>query len=189
MSGFVLDSSVALRWFLDQPIPIYANRVKQFFLKGARAVVPALWHLEMSNALAVAERRSILSAADVDKAMIDIEQIAAQAVDTDSTVVSIRQSLTQHVPFNYPLMTRFIWILQGESGCRSQPLTKDSALRQRTLKLNCSANLRVSRCAYQKLGPILRSLLLNITMRYRPCLRGYPSTGDLLSTSAAARCA
>jgi predicted nucleic acid-binding protein len=48
----------------------------------------------MSNALAVAERRSILSAADVDKAMIDIEQIAAQAVDTDSTVVSIRQSLT-----------------------------------------------------------------------------------------------
>jgi predicted nucleic acid-binding protein len=94
VSGFVLDASVALRWFLDQPIPIYANRVKQFFLKGARAVVPALWHLEMSNALAVAERRSILSAADVDKAMIDIEQIAAQAVDTDSTVVSIRQSLT-----------------------------------------------------------------------------------------------
>ena len=93
MSGFVLDASVALRWFLDQPIPIYANRVKQFFLKGARAVVPALWHLEMSNALAVAERRSILSAADVDKAMIDIEQIVAQAIDTDSNFVSARQSL------------------------------------------------------------------------------------------------
>ena len=93
MNGFVLDASVALRWFLDNPVPNYANRVKQFFLKGTRAVVPALWHLEMSNGLAVAERRSILTAADVDQAMIDIEQIVAQAVDTDSMVVSVRQSL------------------------------------------------------------------------------------------------
>lgn len=74
-------------------MPVYANRVKQFFLKRVRAVVPALWHLEMSNGLAVAERRSILTTADVDQAMIDIEQIVAQAVDTDSIVVSARQSL------------------------------------------------------------------------------------------------
>jgi predicted nucleic acid-binding protein len=93
LSGFVLDASVALRWFLDHPVPAYANRVKQFFLRGVRAVVPALWHLEMSNGLAVAERRSILTNADVDQAMIDIEQIVAQAVDTDSIVVSARQSL------------------------------------------------------------------------------------------------
>ena len=93
MSGFVLDASVALRWFLDHPMPVYANRVKQFFLKRVRAVVPAPWHLEMSNGLAVAERRSILTTADVDQAMIDIEQIVAQAVDTDSIVVSARQSL------------------------------------------------------------------------------------------------
>jgi len=83
---------VALRWFLDHPMPAYANRVKQFFLKGDRAMVPALWHLEMSNGLAVAERRSILTAPDVDQAMIDIEQIVAQAVDTDGNIVSVRQS-------------------------------------------------------------------------------------------------
>lgn len=93
MKGFVLDASVALRWFLDHPMPAYANRVKQFFLKGDRAMVPALWHLEMSNGLAVAERRSILTAPDVDQAMIDIEQIVAQAVDTDGNIVSVRQSL------------------------------------------------------------------------------------------------
>lgn len=93
MNGFVLDASVALRWFLDRPMPSYANRVKQFFIKGVRAVVPALWHLEMSNGLAVAERRSILTAADVDQAMVDIEQIVAQAVDTNSIVVSARQAL------------------------------------------------------------------------------------------------
>jgi predicted nucleic acid-binding protein len=93
LNGFVLDASVALRWFLDHPMPPYANRVKEFFLKGARAVVPAPWHLEMSNGLAVAERRSILTTADVDHAIIDIEQLVAQAVDTDSSVVSARQSL------------------------------------------------------------------------------------------------
>jgi predicted nucleic acid-binding protein len=93
VNSFVLDASVALHWFLDHPMPSYANRVKRFFLKGARAVVPALWHLEMSNGLAVAERRSILTPADVDHAMIDIEQIVAQAVDTDSIVVSVRESL------------------------------------------------------------------------------------------------
>ena len=93
MSGFVLDASVALRWFLGHPMPVYANLVKRVFLKGTRAVVPALWHLEMSNGLVVAERRSILTTADVDQAMMDIEQIVAQAVDTDCIVVSARRSL------------------------------------------------------------------------------------------------
>lgn len=93
MTRFVLDASVALRWFLDHPVPAYANRVKQVFLKGGRAVVPALWHLEMSNGLAVAERRSILTSADVDQALIDIEQLVAHAVDIDSDIVFARQAL------------------------------------------------------------------------------------------------
>jgi predicted nucleic acid-binding protein len=94
LTGFVLDASVALRWFLDHPVPAYANRVKQFFLKGVRAVVPALWHLEMSNGLVVAERRSILTPEDVDQAVIDIEELVVQAVDIDSDVVPARQALT-----------------------------------------------------------------------------------------------
>ena len=56
-------------------------------------MVPALWHLEMSNGLAVAERRSILSTADIDQALLDIEQIVAQGVDTSSIFVSTRQAL------------------------------------------------------------------------------------------------
>lgn len=93
MKRFVLDAPVALRWFLDHPVPAYANRVKQLFLKGARAIVPALWHLEMANALAVAQRRSILSPADVDQALVNLEQFVLQAVETDSSGVSLRQSL------------------------------------------------------------------------------------------------
>ncbi len=93
MKRFVLDASVALRWFLDDSVSPYANRVKQLLIKGGRAVVPALWHLEMSNGLAVAERRTILSSADIDQALLDIERIVAQGVDTSSIFVSIRQAL------------------------------------------------------------------------------------------------
>jgi predicted nucleic acid-binding protein len=93
LKRFVLDASVALRWFLDDSVPPYANRVKQLLIKGGRAVVPAMWHLEMSNGLAVAERRSILSTADIDQALLDIEQIVAQGMDTSSIFVSTRQAL------------------------------------------------------------------------------------------------
>jgi len=93
LKRFVLDASVALPWFLDNPVPVYANQVKQMFLRGTRALVPALWHLEMSNGLAVAERRSVLIPADVDQAVIDVEHVVNHAVDTDSVIVPVRQSL------------------------------------------------------------------------------------------------
>jgi predicted nucleic acid-binding protein len=94
LSSFVLDASVALRWFLDNPLPPYAKRVMQLVIKGQRAVVPALWHLEMSNGLAVAERRSILTGADLDHALLNIEQLLARAIDTDSALISVRQCLS-----------------------------------------------------------------------------------------------
>lgn len=93
MRTFVLDASVALRWFLDRSVPSYAARIKQLLLGGSRALVPSLWHLEMANALAVAERRAVLASADVDKAADHIEQLLFQALDVDTAVVSVRQSL------------------------------------------------------------------------------------------------
>jgi predicted nucleic acid-binding protein len=94
LSSFVLDASVALRWFLDNPLPSYAKRVMQLVIKGQRAVVPALWHLEMSNGLAVAERRSILTSADVEHALLHLEQLLARAIETDNALISIRQCLS-----------------------------------------------------------------------------------------------
>jgi predicted nucleic acid-binding protein len=93
LKHFILDASVALRWLLDDPVSPHAERVKQLLIKGARATVPLLWHLEMSNGLAVAERRSILSPANIDQALLHIEQIVSQRVDTSSAFVSTRQSL------------------------------------------------------------------------------------------------
>jgi predicted nucleic acid-binding protein len=94
LSSVVLDASVALRWFLDNPLPPYAKRVMQLVIKGQRAIVPALWHLEMSNGLAVAERRSILTSADVEHALLHLEQLLAHAIETDNALISIRQCLS-----------------------------------------------------------------------------------------------
>ena len=61
MSHFVLDASVALAWVLDNPAPVYALEVRQGMLTGKRGLVPALWHLEIANGLAMAERLGTLA--------------------------------------------------------------------------------------------------------------------------------
>jgi hypothetical protein len=75
---FVLEASIALAWFLDNPVSPYSQQVKQALLDGARAVVPALWYLEMANGVVIAERRRILTAAETTRALIDINQLTAQ---------------------------------------------------------------------------------------------------------------
>jgi len=93
LKRFVLDASVALAWFLDNPVSAYAVRVKRDLLAGARAVVPALWHLEMANGLVVAERRGILTATEASRSLIDIEHLTVQ-IETISDLVSARQALS-----------------------------------------------------------------------------------------------
>ena len=94
MKRFVLDASVALGWFIDSPVPPYAVRVKQTLVHGARAVVPALWHLEMANGLVVAERRGILTATEASRCLTNLELLLAQSIETSSGFSTMRQALT-----------------------------------------------------------------------------------------------
>jgi len=93
LKRFVLDASVALAWFLDNPVSPYATQVKQRLLDGARAIVPALWHLEMANGFVVAERRHILTAAEATRCLTNVEQLTAQ-METNSDLVLTRQALS-----------------------------------------------------------------------------------------------
>lgn len=93
MKNFVLDASVALGWTLDSPVPASATRAKQALLSGTRAVVPALWHLEIANGLVVAERRGILTSSDGMLALLQLEQLCAQALDVEADIVPMRQAL------------------------------------------------------------------------------------------------
>ena len=82
MSGFVLDASVALGWLVDDTPPVYALRIQRLMIGGSLPVVPVHWHLEIANALLMAERRKILrrKVADV---LDDITAFEA-FVETDS---------------------------------------------------------------------------------------------------------
>jgi predicted nucleic acid-binding protein len=93
LKRFVLDASVALAWFLDSPVSPYAVRVKQALVDGARAVVPALWHLEVANGLVVAERRRILAAAEGTRCLQYVEQLTSQ-IETNNDLVPARQALS-----------------------------------------------------------------------------------------------
>src|SRR5437016_1290847 len=51
-----LDGSVALAWYFRDEKDPYADAVAARF-PGVQAVVPALWHLEIANAIVMGERR------------------------------------------------------------------------------------------------------------------------------------
>jgi predicted nucleic acid-binding protein len=91
--SFVLDASVTLAWVLDNPVPVYALEVRQELFRGKRGLVPGLWHLEIANGLAMAERRRDLSAADVEDALKQIEATAASKVETRVDLVTARDAL------------------------------------------------------------------------------------------------
>lgn len=61
---FILDGSVALAWCFADEADTYADAIANRFPE-VEAVVPALWHLEVANALLVGERRRRCDAADV----------------------------------------------------------------------------------------------------------------------------
>jgi predicted nucleic acid-binding protein len=63
-TAFVLDGSVTLAWFFEDETDAYAEAVQESLTKAV-AVVPALWHLEVANAVLVGERRKRTTAARV----------------------------------------------------------------------------------------------------------------------------
>lgn len=91
MNRFVLDASVSLAWFLDYPVPDLAVRVWRGLQKGSRAVVPALWNLEMANGLAMAERRGALTRSYLDHCLRDLDGLA-ESLDYAGSAISTRQA-------------------------------------------------------------------------------------------------
>jgi predicted nucleic acid-binding protein len=89
---FVLDASVSLAWFVDDPVPDLAVRVKHALGSGSIALVPALWHLEMANGLALAERRGKLPPSTIDRSLSSVEVLLGSAVETSTATILVRQA-------------------------------------------------------------------------------------------------
>jgi len=78
--SLVLDSSVALTWFLRDEMPERALRTR---IAIGGAVAPILWQWEVANALLMSERRGRLSPADRVAAFSDLRALPIE-IDEDS---------------------------------------------------------------------------------------------------------
>lgn len=60
---FVVDNSVVMAWAFEDESDIYTENVLDS-LTTSKAIVPAIWHLEVVNVLKTSERRGRLKEAD-----------------------------------------------------------------------------------------------------------------------------
>jgi predicted nucleic acid-binding protein len=101
-------------------------------LASKRGLVPALWHLQIANGLAMAERRGDLSRADVEDALNQILATAASKLDTETNLVSARDALANARSF--PL-TAYDAVYLGLARREGLPLaTLDKSLRAAAAK-------------------------------------------------------
>jgi predicted nucleic acid-binding protein len=127
----VLDASVAMSWcFPDEQDP-FAREVLRT-LGEADAVVPAIWHLEIANALVVAERRGRVKSADTSR-FLNLVQGLGVEVDAQTTVRAFGETLAltrRHGLSAYDAAYLELSMREG------LPLaTSDEALRQTARKL------------------------------------------------------
>jgi predicted nucleic acid-binding protein len=82
VTSFVLDASIAFAWCFDNEGTEAADRLLEQ-LRSDQAAVPSLWHLEVSNGLALAERRGRITRADTVR-FIDLLESLTIVVDADT---------------------------------------------------------------------------------------------------------
>lgn len=94
MKEFVLDCSATLPWVFESEATKATDALLDQLARGAKAWVPALWHLELANVLLGAKRRGRMDQAGIEKflgtiALYDI------AVDSDTMPNAWAKTLAQ----------------------------------------------------------------------------------------------
>jgi len=80
---FILDCSVTMAWYFKDEANAYAKAVRRA-LSGARAVVPALWPLEVANILVLGERRQRSTEAEASKWLKYLQMLPIRIDDETS---------------------------------------------------------------------------------------------------------
>ena len=135
MTGIVVDASVALAWCFPDEASEYADGVL-VALEGRPVIVPALWALEITNALIVAERRKRMKQPDVRRFVellggLTIIEHSQTVGDTVSNVLPLAREYNLSA---YDAACLDVAIRQG-----AQLATLDSAL----LKAGRSAGIKI----------------------------------------------
>jgi predicted nucleic acid-binding protein len=93
VTGFVLDASVALAWFIDRPVDAYAVQIRETMRRGDRAIVPALWETEFANGVLMAERRKLMTDLEGDECMAEMDQLRLTSIEADFEFRNAREVL------------------------------------------------------------------------------------------------
>lgn len=93
VNGIVIDASVALAWCFPDEASDYADAVL-VALEGRTVVVPAIWSIEITNALLVGERRKCIRQPEVRRFVellkgLNIVEDAQPFADTVSNVLPL----------------------------------------------------------------------------------------------------
>lgn len=83
-AAFVLDGSLAVAWHFEDETDAYADAVETA-LAATAAAVPALWPLEVANALVVGERRGRTTEAKVSQFLALLQALPIR-VDTETAL-------------------------------------------------------------------------------------------------------
>ncbi len=91
MTAFVLDASIALAWcFADEATPATDALLDR--LADEEAAAPALWRLEVANALAMAERRGRLSVVGLTRSVSLLQRLAV-SINSEGAERAFRELL------------------------------------------------------------------------------------------------
>lgn len=71
---FVVDNSVVISWFFKDELNAYTSAIRKG-LNETEAIVPAIWPLEFSNALLMAEHRKRLTTAETTHILSIVENL------------------------------------------------------------------------------------------------------------------
>jgi predicted nucleic acid-binding protein len=82
VTAFVLDASITFCWCFDDEGTEATDRLLEH-LRADEAAVPSIWYLEVSNTLALAERRGRITLADSAE-FIDLLESLTIAVDGET---------------------------------------------------------------------------------------------------------
>lgn len=138
MSAFVLDTSIALKWFLeDESDRAYSLAILRALNDEFRPIVPWLWYYEMANALLIQVHRKRVEFEDV-KAFLGLIGEMAINIDTPDklAILQLPHLARKHNLTTYdaaflelaqrlrlPLATSDKELIRAASRCGVQPLT------------------------------------------------------------------
>ena len=91
MTSLVIDSSIVLTWCFEDEATEATDELLEH-LQGKAAAVPNLWHVEIANVLALAERRRRITQADTAEFITLLESLTI-VIDEETSARALTRVL------------------------------------------------------------------------------------------------